>query len=174
MDNSARKRFVCGRLGHAVLALALITAGGRAWAKAPSAPPGTLERAAALVRTHAFEQAATMLRKLLSVDPSNRPARELLAFDLESMGDLEGERRVRSALAAEYPDDPRVQADYGRVLERSGDDGGALRAYRRARELSAGKPAPELDAAIERMSGRTALEVGAPLAVMSDPDASAS
>ncbi len=174
MDYSARKRFVCGRLGHAVLALALMTAGGRAWAKAPPPPPGTLERAAALVRSQAFEQAAAMLRKLLSVDPSNRGAKEMLAFDLESMGDLEGERRVRSALAAEYPDDPRVQTDYGRVLERSGDDGGALRAYRRARELSAGRPAPELDAAIERMSGRTALEVGAPLAVMSDPDASAS
>src|SRR5204863_115254 len=45
---------------------------------------------------------------------------------------------------------------------------------RGARELSAGSPPPGLDAAIERMNGRTALEVGAPLSVMSDPDAEAS
>ena len=163
-----------GWLVRAGLALVLTTAGGRAWAQAPSAPAGTLERAAALVRAREFEQAAAMLRDLLSVDPANRRAKELLAFDLESMGDLEGERRVRSALAVEFPNDPRIQADYGRVLERSGDDGGALRAYRRARELSVGRPPPELDAAIERMSGRTALEIGTPVAVISDPDATAS
>src|SRR5437667_180129 len=90
----------------------------------------------------------------------------MLAFALESKGDLEGERRVRSALAAEFPDDPRIQTDYGRVLERSGEEPGALRAYRRARALSAGRPAPDLDAAIERMKGRTAPEVGAPLTVI--------
>jgi len=174
MDPTSRWPPICGRLGKAALALVLITAGGRAWGQAPSAPAGTLERAAVLVKNRSFEQAATMLRRLLSVDPANRRAKEMLAFDLESMGDLKGERQVRSALAAELPDDPRIQTDYGRVLERSGDVGGALRAYRRARELSAGGPAPELDAAIERMSGRTALEVGTPLTVMSDPDATAS
>src|SRR2546428_976959 len=63
---------------------------------------------------------------------SDRPARETLAFVMESRGDLEGERALRAALAAEFPDDPRTQADYGRVLERSGDDPGALAAYRRA------------------------------------------
>jgi hypothetical protein len=161
-------------LGGVALTLALLTAGGRAWGQAPSAPAGTLERAAVLVKNRSFEQAATMLRRLLSVDPANRRAKEMLAFDLESMGNLKGERQVRSALAAELPDDPRIQTDYGRVLERSGDVRGALRAYRRARELSADMSAPELDAAIERMSGRTALEVGTPLAVMSDPDATAS
>ncbi len=174
MDPGQRRRFDCGRWGMAAVALALVTAGGRAWAQAPSAPAGTVERAAFLVKNRSFEQAATMLRRLLSVDPANRRAKEMLAFDLESMGDLKGERQVRSALAAEIPDDPRVQTDYGRVLERSGDVGGALRAYRRARELSAGRSTPELEAAIDRMSGRTALEVGTPLAVMSDPDATAS
>jgi len=158
----------------AVLALVWITVGGRAWGQAPPASAGTLERAAALVQAREFEQALGLLRDLVSVDPANRGAMELLAFDLESIGDLEGERRVRSALAAEFPDDPRIQADYGRVLERSGEEGAALQAYRRARELSAGRPAPELEAAIERMRGRTALEIETPLAVMSDPDASVS
>jgi hypothetical protein len=158
----------------AALALVLIMAGGRAWAQAPPVPAGTLERAAALVRAREFEEAAAMLRFIVLADPADRRAKEMLAFALESTGDLEGERHVRSALATEFPNDPGIQADYGRVLERSGEEGGALRAYRRARALSAGRPASELDAAIERMRGRTALEVGAPLVVMSDPDATAS
>jgi hypothetical protein len=124
------------------------------------------------VRTGAFEQAAAVLGQLVSADPTNRRAREMLAFALESLGDLEGERRVRSALASEFPDDARIQTDYGRVLERSGEEGGALRAYRHARELRA--DGSELDMAIERMRGRTALEIGTPLSVMSDPEATAS
>ena len=161
-------------LGMVALMLALMTAGA-VWGQPPPAPAGTLGRAATLVQTGAFEQAAATLRQLLSSDPANRGAKEMLAFTLESMGDLEGERHVRSALAAEFPDDPRVQVDLGRVLERSGDDGAALRAYRRARELSAAASAPELDAAIGRMRGRTATEVATPrLAVMSDPEATAS
>src|SRR5258705_2589579 len=115
MDPGQRRRFDCGRLGMAALALALVTAGGRAWGQAPSAPAGTVERAAVLVKNRSFEQAATMLRRLLSVDPANRRAKEMLAFDLESMGDLKGERQGRSALAAENPSDPRVQTHYGRV-----------------------------------------------------------
>jgi tetratricopeptide (TPR) repeat protein len=167
--------FIFGRLINAALALALMTAGGQASGQAPPVPAGNLERAEAMVETGAFEPAATMLRQLLSVDPANRRAQEMLAFALESLGDLEGERQVRSDLATQYPGEARIQSDYGRVLERSGDDAGALRAYRRARELSGAAPAPELDAAIERMRGRTAMEVGTPrLAVMSDPAATAS
>jgi tetratricopeptide (TPR) repeat protein len=170
------------------LALVVMTANGRAWGQAVFTPTpaatragarqhqesAPLERASTVIQRREFEQAAVILRELLSVDPDNRNAKELLAFALESMRDLAGERQVRSALAAEYPDDARIQADYGRVLERSGDEAGALRAYRRARELRAGTSAPELDAAIARMRGRTALEVGTPLAVMSDPEAAAS
>ena len=159
----------------AALTASLLIVGAEAWGQPPSAPTGSLEHAAALVQAGAFGQAAATLRQLLASDPANRDAKEMLAFALESLGDLEGERKVRSALAAEFPDDPRVQADLGRVLERSGDDGAALRAYRRARELSAAGSAPELDAAIGRMRGRTATEVATPrLAVMSDPEATAS
>jgi hypothetical protein len=168
------RRLSCGRLGKAALALAFLTTGGQARADAPPDPAATLERAAALVQSHDFAPATVMLQALLSVDPTNRRAQELLAFAFESMRDVERERRVRSALAAEFPNDPGIQADYGRVLERSGDEVGALRAYRLARKLSTGGPAQELDAAIERMRGRTAWEVGAPLALMVDPAATAS
>jgi hypothetical protein len=127
-----------------------------------------------MLQAREFEQASDTLRRLLSVDPANRRAKEMLAFALESMGDLEEEHRVRAGLAAEFPNDAHIQTDYGRVLERSGDEGAALRAYRRARQLSADGSAPQLDAAIERMRGRTTMEVGTPvLALMSDPDAAA-
>src|SRR6266478_1987281 len=100
-----QRNHFCGGLGTAALAIALMTAGGPAWGQAPPAPAVTLERATALVQNRAFEQAAAMLRQLLSADPTNRGAKEMLAFVLESMGDLEGERRVRSALATAFPDD---------------------------------------------------------------------
>lgn len=161
--------------GGAVLALTLVAPSERAWGQAPAAAGDSLERAAAaLVEAHAFDRAAAVIREQLAIDPSNRHARELLAFTLESSGDLHGERHVRSALAREFPDDPGIQTDYGRVLERSGDEVGALRTYRRARALDAGRPNPPLDAAIERMRGRTTVEVGTPLEVTSDPGALAS
>ena len=168
--------------GHAVrtactatlLLLALVTAGGRAWGQAPSPSDDTYERAASLIRSRSFASAEDVLHGILAADPSNRRAREMLAFALECTADLEGERRVRSALAAEYPDDARIQADYGRVLERAGDAGAALRAYRRARELNAGQSDPDLDVAIERTRDRTAIELAAPVMIMSEPGATAS
>lgn len=160
--------------GRAAIVLAMAIAGGPARGEEAPASAASLDRAAALVEDRSFDRAAAVLRRILSADPANRRAREMLAFALESNGDLEGERRVRSDLAVEFPSDPRVLADYGRVLERSGDEGEALRAYRRARELSDGRSNRDLDTAIRRMRGRTALEVGMPLAVMSDPDAAAS
>lgn len=161
--------------GGAAVALFLCTTATQARGESLPPAPGSLERASILVQRGAFGPAADSLRRILSVDPSNRPAKELLAFALESTGDTEGERRVRAALAAEHPRDAGIQADYGRVLERSGDESRALRAYRRARELSHGRPAPSLDAAIERTKGRTATEVGLPLiTLLSDPDAKAS
>src|SRR2546422_3757617 len=174
MNPTRWRSFVCCWLLSVGLALAWITACREAWGQVSHAPAGTVEHAAALIRTRAFEQSVAELRHLLSVDPANRRAKEMLAFALVSMGNLESERQVRSDLAAEFPDDPRIQTDYGRVLERSGEDEAALRAYRRARTLSAFGSTPELDAAIERMRSRTAVEIGTPLTVMSDPDATAS
>ena len=51
-----------GWFGKVALALATVTAGGRAWAEAPTAPAGTLDRAAALVQARAFERAAVVLQ----------------------------------------------------------------------------------------------------------------
>jgi len=154
--------------------VALAGAGERALAGLPAAAPDSLERAAQLVQVRAFPQADALLRRLLVTDPSNRRAQELLAFSLESSGDLAGERAVRSSLAREYPDDARIQADYGRVLERSGEDVAAMRAYQRARALDPARASPELDQAIERMRGRSAVEIATPVVTMSDPDARAS
>jgi len=84
------RRFARGTLGVAAVAFWLITAGGRAWGQVPPATGLALQRAAALVRTRAFDRAAATLRGVLSVDPTNRGAQEMLAFALESKGDLEG------------------------------------------------------------------------------------
>ncbi|HUD72617.1 MAG TPA: hypothetical protein VMQ62_11715, partial [Dongiaceae bacterium] len=155
----------------AALALTLCGAVDAVTGQAPPPSGGALGRAEALVQSRTFEPAADLLRDILAADPRNRRAQELLAFVLESRGDRAGERRVRAALAAEYPDDPRAQADYGRVLERSGRTAEALAAYRRARSLRPGLEDPALDAAIERTRGRTAVEVATPIRTMSDPDA---
>ncbi|MGH9868509.1 MAG: tetratricopeptide repeat protein [Candidatus Polarisedimenticolia bacterium] len=157
-----------------MLALAGNAAGDRVWGQAPLNSVATLDQAASLIQARAFERAAIVLRNLLSVDPDDRRAMELLAFALESAGDLDGEREVRSTLAAAFPGDARIQADYGRVLERSGDERGALTAYLHARSLSPDTPDRELDTAIDRMKGRRAVEVNTPVVVLADPDATAS
>ncbi|HKQ20325.1 MAG TPA: tetratricopeptide repeat protein, partial [Candidatus Eisenbacteria bacterium] len=92
----------------------MITAGAPAGlSQASPASADSMERAVALIQSRSFEQAAVMLRHIVSTDPANRRAKEMLAFALESRGDLEGERQVRSTLAARFPDDPRIQTDYG-------------------------------------------------------------
>src|SRR5262245_27083683 len=101
-----RRRFIRAASCSAALILALLTAAGRARGETPSAPAVTLERAAALLESRDFERAAVLLQDLLAAEPMNRRASELLAFALESMGDVGRERRVRSAMAAEFPDDP--------------------------------------------------------------------
>ncbi|HET7903980.1 MAG TPA: hypothetical protein VFM17_05420, partial [Candidatus Eisenbacteria bacterium] len=164
-----------GRHRSSALAAALALASCVAPARGLESPrpSGALERAESLVRIGSFDSGAALLRDLVSTDPGNRRAKELLAFALESMGEIEGERRIRSALAAEHPRDPRLLADLGRVLERSGEDRDALNAYRRARALGASVPTRELEAAIERTRGRIATEIAAPFVVLSDPDATA-
>src|SRR5262245_1464573 len=180
MDDRIYRRVARRTLAAAALALLLF--GAKAEAGAAPAPAGesfgssarVVERAAERIRAREYAPAAALLRDVLAADPDNRRAKELLAFALESTGDIEGERRVRSVLAAEFPTDPRVQSDYGRVLERSGKEGEALQAYRRARDRSDAVSARDLDQAIDRMRGRTAWEVGAPFTWMADPDATAS
>lgn len=172
--NRIGRCLVCGLLSGAALALASVAVGSAAGNQPPADPTGAMDRASALVRARDFDGAIGALRAVLSADPSNLAASEMLAFALESKGDLDGERLVRAKLAARFPRDARIQADYGRVLERSGRAAEALRAYHRARDLATGAAAAELDAAIERTRGQTALEIGTPVSLISDPDADAS
>jgi tetratricopeptide (TPR) repeat protein len=111
-------------------------------------------------------------RELLARAPDSRRARELLAAALEGSGDLDGELALREDLARDATTS-RPVFDYGRALERSGDDSAALRAYRRARALAAGsEPAdPELTSALRRMSQRTSIELVAAAQGRSDPQA---
>ena len=132
-----------------------------------------IDRAAALIEARAFDQATIALEAVLARKPSDRRARELLAFVFESTGAIDRERQVRAALAADYPSDAQIQAALGRVLERAGDERGALTTYRRARGLAGSARAADIDAAIERMDGQTSTEVGGGLGALSDPDADA-
>src|SRR5690348_6021777 len=56
------------RFGQVALMLALASGGTRASAAAPDLSPDSLERAAGLIRAHAFGQADALLRRLLAAD----------------------------------------------------------------------------------------------------------
>ena len=157
-------------IAAAALALTLLGATNRARGQEPSSAD-RLARAEALLHERAYGPAAELLRAVLSSDPGNRRARELFAFALESAGARDEERRVRASLARDFPGDPEIQAAYGRVLERSGRGDEALAAYRRARSLRPAPPDADLDAAIDRLEGRTSIEFAAPVETLADPDA---
>jgi tetratricopeptide (TPR) repeat protein len=163
-----------GRAAIAAAVLALALLGEVTMTRGQEPPPADrLARAESLVQDGAFGAAAALLREILAVDPRNRRARELLAFAMESTGDRDAERLVRASLAADFPDDAGLQAAYGRALERSGRGEEALAAYRHARSLRSAPPDADLDAAIERLEGRTSVEVATPIQTMTDPDATA-
>src|SRR5438093_11853554 len=103
MNPGSPRHSVCERLAAAAVALAAILASGPVWGQVTPTPAGALERAAALIQDREFAQAEGVLREILEVDPPNRRAKEMLAFALESKGDLDGDRDVRSALASEFP-----------------------------------------------------------------------
>jgi len=130
-----------------------------------------IARAEALLRSGRFGEAARVLGGMIQEDPANRRAKEMLAFTFESSGELDRERELRRELSSEAPGDAQLQREYGRVLERSGDYVQALTAYRRARSLEPVKADAALEAAIDRMAGRLAVEVAAGFGVLSDPDA---
>lgn len=172
-SSAATRRRFPERLAAAGLAFAVAL--GRAGAVEGAASSATLGHAEALLRVGDFARAEDELRRFLRRDPQHRWAREMLAFALESRGDLEGELRIRAALAAETPSDSRAQWNFGRALERFGDYGGALAAYRRA-EAADGESEgeAELEAAIDRLEGRTAVEVATVASTEVDPNATAS
>jgi tetratricopeptide (TPR) repeat protein len=121
---------------------------------------------------HDGHGAQRVLRAALARAPNHPRARELLASSLEVTGDLNDELVLRETLAHDAATS-RSWFDYGRALERSGDDAAALRAYRRARALADGaaRTDPELASALRRMTLRTSIELGAVALGRSDPQA---
>lgn len=119
-----------------------------------------------------WHDAQQVLRALLARAPNNHRARELLASSFEGSGDLKNELALREDLA-HHATTSRTLFDYGRALERSGDDSAALRAYRRARALADGpeRANPELIHALRRVSQRTSIELAAAVRGRSDPQA---
>jgi tetratricopeptide (TPR) repeat protein len=115
-----------------------------------------------------WEGAARLLRRFLERSPGNLRARHMLAWALESEGDLAGELAVRAPLAA---DDPSfdAQRDYGRALERAGDFRDALHSYQAAAAMT-NAPDATLTTARDRMHYRLTPEVAGGLGVRSDPN----
>ena len=115
--------------------------------------------------------AARLLRRFLKGAPDNLRARHMLAWALESKGDLSGELSVRARLAV---DDPSFEAqrDYGRALERNGDYGDALLSYQAAADR-AGAPDATLTTARDRMRYRLTPEVAGGVGVRADPNTTA-
>jgi tetratricopeptide (TPR) repeat protein len=138
---------------------------------AASLPPDAevaLNHADAHLLAQDWAGAERVLRRFLARSPDNLRARRMLAWALESTGDLPAELSVRARLAV---DDPSFDAkrDYGRALERDGDYGDALRSYEEAAAETVGAPDATLTAARDRMRYRLTPEIGADLRLRSDP-----
>jgi tetratricopeptide (TPR) repeat protein len=143
------------------------------WPNAASPPDAevALNHADAHLLVKDWVGAERLLRRFLERSPDNLRARQMLAWDLESQGDLPGELVVRARLAV---DDPSFEAprDYGRALERAGDFGGALRSYDAATERTKA-PDATLVMARDRMRYRLTPEVAGGLGLRSDPTTTA-
>jgi Flp pilus assembly protein TadD len=142
-------------------------------------PPATLPPDAEVALNHAdahllvqdWTGAERLLRRFLQRSPDNLRARHMLAWALESTGDLPAEVSVRARLAV---DDPSfdAQRDYGRALERAGDYRDALRSYQAAADRASG-PDATLTAARDRMRYRLTPEVAGDVGFRSDPTTTA-
>ncbi|MDZ4694738.1 MAG: tetratricopeptide repeat protein [Deltaproteobacteria bacterium] len=115
--------------------------------------------------------AERVLRRYLDRDPENVRGRLLLAWALESQGNLDAELAVRADLDANASS-AAIHQDYGRALERAHDYAHAHIAYEDAVKLT-GSPDAALLRARDRMRYRTTPEVGAIAMVRSDRTTSA-
>jgi tetratricopeptide (TPR) repeat protein len=126
-----------------------------------------LNHAEAYVLNKDWEGAEQILREFLRREPQHQRAREMLAWALESQGDVDGEVEERERLAGWTGAVHWVH--YGRALERRRDYEGALKAYRQARRIQGRSADQALDRAIDRMENRVSVEVGATTTMRSDP-----
>ncbi|HET6149991.1 MAG TPA: tetratricopeptide repeat protein [Polyangia bacterium] len=114
---------------------------------------------------------AKVLRRYLERDPKSTRGREMLAWALETTGDLDGELAVRASLAGDVPT-PANRNDYGRALERASEFAGARDQYEGALQAGA-DPAGTVATSALRMRLRTTPEVAGGFVGRSDPQASA-
>jgi tetratricopeptide (TPR) repeat protein len=143
------------------------------WPSATSPPDAevALNHADAHLLAQDWAGAERVLRRFLERSPDNLRARHMLAWALESTGNLSAELSVRARLALDDPS-PDAQRDYGRALERAGDYRDALRSYEAAAG-SGGAPDATLTAACDRMRYRLTPEVAGDVGFRSDPTTTA-
>lgn len=141
-------------------------------AETPADPEVAMAKAEMHAAARDWVCAEASIRRFLSVRPTHRGARELLAWITEAQGRLDLEIEIRESLANDSTDAQPVH-DYGRALERAGDWAGALAMYRRAQHLAGGADDHGLEIARRRMDQRMSIEVAAGAIARSDPAASA-
>ena len=147
----------------------------------PPAPKFDTEVALNQADAHLINQdwagGARLLRRYLTLDPSNVRAREMLGWALEAGGDLDGELGVRGSLAHDAPTAAHHN-DFGRALERAAnfraardEYAGAMAAGAMAVGAGAAGPDATLAGAYRRMWLRTVPEVAGGVQLRSDPQA---
>jgi hypothetical protein len=157
-----------GRLGDLAAADAIYDA---LVAAAPADPEVALAQAEMHAAANDWLCAEASIRRFLSVRPTHRGGRELLAWITEARGQLDQELALRASLATGSTDAQPVH-DYGRALERAGDWAGALAMYRRAQQLSGGRGDLDLEIARRRLDQRMSIEIAGGAIAKSDPAAS--
>jgi tetratricopeptide (TPR) repeat protein len=142
----------------------------------PKAPKVDLEVAVNQADAHLmnkdWEGAVTILRRYMALDPKTVRPREMLAWALEVVGDLDGELDIRRDLARDVPTGSNHR-DYARALERAADFTGARTEYEGAQRLGSEDADGSLATSVDRMRYRTSPEVGGGFSGRADPQASA-
>lgn len=110
-------------------------------------------------------QAEKLLRELLREQPDNARAREMLAWVLDSRGNLDGALALRAVFAEEWTDHPRKTLEYAQTLERAYEYPEALDRYRHAKWLGV----DGVDDDVSRLERRLAPEIGGTLSLRDDP-----
>ena len=143
------------------------------WTPAPRFDSeAALNQADAHLMNKDWEGGARVLRRYLERDPKNARGREMLAWALETTGDLDGELAVRASLAGDLPT-PANRNDYGRALERASEFAGARDQYEGALQAAGADPTGTIATSALRMRLRTTPEVAGGFVGRSDPQASA-
>jgi len=115
-----------------------------------------------------WEVAQMLLRDFLKDNPKHQRARELLAWCMESSGNIKEELALRAEFARDKTDRPQKTFEYARALERASEYSAALGRYREARSLGVA----EASDGILRLERKVAPEVGGGGVIRTDPSGS--